>query len=42
MLERMGWKSGKGLGANEDGQTSHVKVSKKNDNIGNTMNLVIV
>ena len=34
MLEKMGWKSGKGLGAKEDGQTTHVKVNKKNDNIG--------
>lgn len=30
----MGWKSGKGLGANEDGMTDHVKVSYKNDSKG--------
>eukprot|EP01089_Gocevia_fonbrunei_P002098 TRINITY_DN1208_c0_g1_i1.p1 TRINITY_DN1208_c0_g1~~TRINITY_DN1208_c0_g1_i1.p1 ORF type:complete len:281 (+),score=98.78 TRINITY_DN1208_c0_g1_i1:129-971(+) len=31
MLEKMGWEDGKGLGANEDGRTDHVKVSKKSD-----------
>ncbi|XP_006811790.1 PIN2/TERF1-interacting telomerase inhibitor 1-like [Saccoglossus kowalevskii] len=34
MLERMGWEHGKGLGVNEDGNTSHVKVSKKDDTFG--------
>merc|ERR1719494_373340 len=34
MLEKMGWEKGKGLGANEDGTTSHVKVSRKGDNKG--------
>lgn len=29
MLEKMGWTQGKGLGANEDGRTEHVKVRKK-------------
>lgn len=31
MLSKMGWKMGKGLGKNEDGNTSHIKVTKKND-----------
>nr|CAB3264889.1 PIN2/TERF1-interacting telomerase inhibitor 1-like [Phallusia mammillata] len=34
MLEKMGWNKGKGLGMNEDGGTSHVKVSHKADNRG--------
>lgn len=34
MLERMGWKKGRGLGLNEDGQTEHVKVTHKNDQKG--------
>ncbi|XP_076284629.1 uncharacterized protein LOC143211094 [Lasioglossum baleicum] len=34
MLEKMGWTSGKGLGANEQGMTEHVRVSFKNDAAG--------
>ncbi|XP_043256268.1 probable WRKY transcription factor protein 1 [Colletes gigas] len=34
MLEKMGWTSGKGLGANEQGMTEHVRVSLKNDAAG--------
>ncbi|XP_050591695.1 putative histone-lysine N-methyltransferase 1 isoform X1 [Bombus affinis] len=34
MLEKMGWTSGKGLGANEQGITEHVRVSIKNDTTG--------
>ncbi|KNE65428.1 hypothetical protein AMAG_11057 [Allomyces macrogynus ATCC 38327] len=34
MLEKMGWSSGKGLGADESGTTSHVKVSLKSDASG--------
>ncbi|XP_031553465.1 PIN2/TERF1-interacting telomerase inhibitor 1-like [Actinia tenebrosa] len=34
MLTKMGWSAGKGLGANESGSTSHVKVSLKNNNLG--------
>ena len=34
MLERMGWKEGKGLGANEEGTREHVKVKKKEDSLG--------
>lgn len=30
----MGWSKGKGLGANEDGITEHVKVSYKHDSKG--------
>ncbi|CAM9357476.1 unnamed protein product [Choristocarpus tenellus] len=34
MLEKMGWKEGKGLGKNEDGMATHVKVAKKSNNLG--------
>ncbi|XP_078053748.1 uncharacterized protein LOC144479107 [Augochlora pura] len=34
MLEKMGWTSGKGLGANEQGIIEHVRVSLKNDTSG--------
>ncbi|XP_076241303.1 uncharacterized protein LOC143183582 [Calliopsis andreniformis] len=34
MLEKMGWTSGKGLGANEQGMTEHVRVSYKDDTAG--------
>lgn len=34
MLEKMGWSSGKGLGANEDGMVEHVIARYKNDEKG--------
>lgn len=34
MLEKFGWSKGKGLGANEDGNVDHVKISVKNDTRG--------
>eukprot|EP00029_Vermamoeba_vermiformis_P002945 TRINITY_DN13312_c0_g1_i1.p1 TRINITY_DN13312_c0_g1~~TRINITY_DN13312_c0_g1_i1.p1 ORF type:complete len:321 (-),score=43.90 TRINITY_DN13312_c0_g1_i1:1-930(-) len=34
MLLKMGWSDGKGLGANEDGLTTYVKVDKRQDNRG--------
>lgn len=34
MLTKMGWSEGKGLGANEDGNTAHVKVKHKQDLLG--------
>ena len=34
MLEKMGWKSGEGLGLNNDGTTSHIKIALKDDNLG--------
>lgn len=37
MLEKMGWTSGKGLGANEQGITEHVRVSVKNDKSGKNL-----
>ncbi|NXU56744.1 PINX1 inhibitor, partial [Turnix velox] len=34
MLEKMGWSKGKGLGAQEQGNTEHIKVRVKNNNLG--------
>ncbi|XP_034966762.1 PIN2/TERF1-interacting telomerase inhibitor 1 isoform X2 [Zootoca vivipara] len=34
MLEKMGWTKGKGLGAQEQGNTEHVKVQLKNNTLG--------
>jgi Pin2-interacting protein X1 len=34
MLERMGWQEGKGLGAREEGDTKHIRISRKKDNSG--------
>lgn len=34
MLEKMGWKEGKGLGKKEDGKKENIKISKKIDNRG--------
>lgn len=34
MLEKMGWTDGKGLGANEQGMTEHVRLAFKNDTAG--------
>ncbi|XP_064359906.1 PIN2/TERF1-interacting telomerase inhibitor 1-like isoform X5 [Dromaius novaehollandiae] len=34
MLEKMGWSKGKGLGAQEQGNTEHIKVHVKNNMLG--------
>lgn len=34
MLEKMGWSKGKGLGAQEQGNTEHIKVHVKNNSLG--------
>ncbi|XP_061481796.1 PIN2/TERF1-interacting telomerase inhibitor 1 isoform X2 [Rhineura floridana] len=34
MLEKMGWSKGKGLGAQEQGNTQHIKVQLKNNTLG--------
>ena len=34
MLQKFGWTQGKGLGKNEQGQTAHIKVKQKQDNLG--------
>jgi len=34
MLTKMGWKTGKGLGAKEDGTATHIKSVKRRDNLG--------
>lgn len=34
LMEKFGWEKGKGLGANEDGETQNIKVQVKNDKHG--------
>ncbi|XP_022094096.1 PIN2/TERF1-interacting telomerase inhibitor 1-like [Acanthaster planci] len=34
LMKKMGWQQGKGLGMNEDGMTSHIKVTVKNNVLG--------
>ncbi|XP_056419812.1 PIN2/TERF1-interacting telomerase inhibitor 1 [Hyla sarda] len=34
MMEKMGWSKGKGLGAQEQGSTEHIKVQMKNNTLG--------
>ena len=34
MLEKMGWTEGKGLGVKEEGDTAHVKIKMKSNNLG--------
>ena len=36
MLERMGWASGNGLGRKQNGETSHVKIKKRKNNLGSS------
>ena len=33
-MEKMGWEKGKGLGANQDGMVTHVKVRQKDNQKG--------
>eukprot|EP01039_Chlorochromonas_danica_P008443 gene8443-9309_t len=34
LMNKMGWKEGQGLGRNSDGISSHVKIDKREDNLG--------
>lgn len=40
MLQKMGWVKGKGLGAHEDGQLTHVSLHKRDDNLGTVMKVL--
>lgn len=39
MMQKMGWDKGKGLGKNEDGMATHVKIKKRQENLGASRNL---
>jgi len=34
LMKKMGWEEGKGLGSDMSGQTEHIKVFKKSNNLG--------
>eukprot|EP01038_Epipyxis_sp_PR26KG_P011292 gene11292-15149_t len=34
LMKKMGWEEGKGLGKNEDGMSNHIKMKKREDNVG--------
>jgi hypothetical protein len=34
MLQKMGWASGKGLGKNEDGMATHIRVKRRGETLG--------
>ena len=36
MMEKMGWSEGKGLGKDEDGILTHVKLKKRTEELGNS------
>ena len=41
MLEKMGWADGKGLGKNKSGNTAHVKIKKRKQNLGMCLQCMI-
>ena len=41
MLEKMGWADGKGLGKNKSGNTAHVKIRKRKQNLGMCLQCMI-
>jgi Pin2-interacting protein X1 len=34
LMQKMGWNAGAGLGKNQDGMKEHIKLSKKDNNLG--------
>ena len=37
MLMKMGWSDGKGLGKNEDGNATHIRIQKREEAVGKAM-----
>jgi Pin2-interacting protein X1 len=39
MMQKMGWSEGKGLGKNEEGMVTHIKLKKRAEELGEELSL---